>query len=51
MNELAATGRGDLRRIGESRTEFAVYVESCCVRRSLDAARLRIDVWTVFLLR
>lgn len=51
ISELAGTGRGDLRRIGESRTEFALYVESCCVRLSLDAEARRIDVWTVFVLR
>jgi hypothetical protein len=51
VTELATTGRGDLRRIGTSRTEFAFYVSSCCVRLSLDRPAGQIQVWTVFALR
>jgi hypothetical protein len=49
--DLAATGRGDLRRIGASRTEFALYVGRCCVRLSLDRAAKQITVWHAFVLR
>ncbi len=51
VHELAATGQGRLRRRGTSRTEFALYVGSCCVRLSLDQAAGSITVWHVFELR
>jgi hypothetical protein len=49
--ELAATGRGELRRVGASRTEFALYVGPCCVRLSLDRDARQISVWHLFVLR
>jgi hypothetical protein len=51
VHELAATGRGNLRRRGTSETEFNLYVGSSCVRLSLDRASRRITVWHVFVLR
>ncbi|MFT3769186.1 MAG: hypothetical protein QM820_27420 [Minicystis sp.] len=51
VEDLARNGEGELRRVGASRTEFALYVGSCCVRLSFDQASRRIDIWHVFELR
>ena len=48
VHELATTGRGDLHRIGTSRTEFALYVDGYCVRLSMDRATRCIHVWSLF---
>jgi hypothetical protein len=49
--QLAQTGRGDLRRIGTSESEFNLYVGACCVRLSLERRARRILVWHAFVLR
>jgi hypothetical protein len=49
--QLAATGKGDLRRRGTSRSEFALYVGSYCVWLSLDHERRQLAVGTVFTAR
>lgn len=46
--QLAATGEGDLRRRGTSRTEFALYVGSHCVWLSFDRAARKIAVGMIF---
>ncbi len=51
VQELATTGRGNLRRRGTSKTEFALYVGSSCIRLSLDREAMQITVWHVFTLR
>jgi len=51
VQRLATTGRGDLRRMGASRTEYSLYVGGCCVRLSLDREAQRITVRYVFALR
>ncbi len=51
VHDLATTGRGDLRRVGTSQTEFSLHVGACVARLSLDRAERRLHVWTVFTLR
>lgn len=51
VQRLATTGRGDLRRIGKSQTEYSLYVDRCCVRLSMDLEARRITVRYVYAMR
>jgi mRNA-degrading endonuclease RelE of RelBE toxin-antitoxin system len=48
--DLAQTGQGDLRRLGEGR-EFRLYVSPHVVRLSIDTSEKMICVWAVFTMK